>query len=138
MGLHPDETVFGGNVTLDYDATVAHVGLSYTPVWQCLPIEAGGQDGPALSKKQRISQIRVLLHESLGGKFGPDSDNMDEILYRTPGDALDTAVPLYNGYKVVDFRGDNERDAQIRFEQHQAFPVTIVAIFAHMHTWDRG
>ena len=142
---HADKTVgvaggfTAGTITLDRDACVAHAGYGYTPKWISLEYEAGGQDGPALSKTKRINRVNVYFDESLGGYIGHDSDNLDEIDFRIPGDEMDQSVPFYSGYKEMNFNGDYAKgNSTITFEQQQPFPVTIVSVHPQLETQDRG
>ena len=64
----------------------------------------------------------------MGGKFGPTFDKLEPIEYRTPQDAMDTAVPLFTGEKTVHFPSEWEHNSQVCVVQDEPLPMTILAI----------
>ena len=50
---------------------------------------------------------------------------------------MDQAVSLFTGDKEVEFRGGFEDDEQIVVRQTQPLPLTVLAIYPRMNTFDK-
>jgi len=134
--VHPDCVVTDGSITLNYDASVIHIGLPYTSTLKTMRIEAGAREGTAQSKIKRIHQVAVRFYKTLGCKIGPDTDNLETVYYRIPGDSMDSPPPLFSGDKIIDFRGSYEKEGQIVIVQDQPLPLTIMAIIPRLNTFE--
>lgn len=135
---HAARTVSGGGVTLDGWAARAHFGLLPPARGQTLPIEAGARDGTAQGKIKRFNQIVFRLRNSGGFMIGRTPERLYRVEPRRAADAMDRAVPLYSGDKVVLAPPGYDRDGQIYFELDQALPFTLIALMPHVKTEDRG
>ena len=49
---------------------------------------------------------------------------------------MDTAVPLFTGDKDIEFRGGFDEDDRIYIQQSQALPMTILAFYPRLNTFD--
>jgi hypothetical protein len=134
--VHPDCVVTGESITLDYEASVIHVGLQYISILKTMRIEAEAREGTAQSKTKRIHQVAVRFYKTLGCKIGPDMDNLETVNFRVPGDSMDSPPPLFSGDKIIDFRGSYEREGQIVIVQDQPLPLTVMAIIPRLTTFD--
>jgi hypothetical protein len=134
---HPDKTVSSGAITLDRPTTRAQVGLAYTSDIETLRPDAGAKDGTAQGKLSRIHRVIMRLFQSLGGAVGPDADNLDNIILREGGDAMDTAVPLFTGDVEIEWDGEYSSDNHIFYRQDKPLPTTIQAFMPQMSTQDR-
>ena len=99
--------------------------------------DAGAKDGTAQGKLARIHRVITRFFESLGGQMGPDENNLDDLIYREGGDAMDTAVPLFTGDVEFEWEGEYSADSHIFYRQTQPLPVTIQAVMPQLHTQDR-
>jgi hypothetical protein len=70
--------------------------------------------------------------------MGPDTSNLDELVLREGGDAMDTAVPLFTGDHEIEWDGEYSSDSHFFYRQTQPLPVTIEAIMPQMETQDRS
>ena len=134
---HPVKTVASGAITLDRSTTRAQVGLAYNSDIETLRPDDGAKDGTAQGKLSRIHRVIVRLFQSLGGAVGPDVDNLDNIVFREGGDAMDTAVPLYTGDVEVEWDGGYSSDNHVFYRQDKPLPTTIQAFMSQMNTQDR-
>ncbi len=134
---HPDKTVASGAITLNRSASKVHVGLAYTSDIQTLRPDAGAADGTAQGKLNRIHRVIMRVLNTLGGLIGPDEDNLDTISFREGGDAMDTAVPLFDGDVEIEWDGEYSSDNHIFYRQNQPLPTTIEALMPQMTTQDR-
>jgi hypothetical protein len=57
-------------------------------VVESLDLEAGAKEGTAKSRAKRISEVWLDIYRSMGGRIGPNTDNMQDIIYRTPADPM--------------------------------------------------
>ncbi len=134
---HADRTVSSGSITLDRSSAKVHVGLSYTSDFETLRFDAGAQDGTSQGKFVRFHRVIVRFLSTLGGFMGPDASNLDELVLREGGDAMDTAVPHFTGDHELDWDSAYSGDNYFFYRQTQPFPATIQAIMPQMHTQDR-
>ena len=50
---------------------------------------------------------------------------------------MDTAIGLFSGDKEVEFRGGYDSDAFVLVKQDQPLPLTILAIYPRLITYDQ-
>jgi hypothetical protein len=134
--VHPEQVVTGGEITLQTAASKVQVGLGYASRAQTLRNNAGSQNGTAQGKIRRIDELAFRLLDTIGLKFGPTFDDLEELIFRKVGDAATTAVPLFTGDKQMEFSGDYDFDGIICWEQSQPTPGTILALMPHQTTYD--
>lgn len=128
--MHPDKIVNeDGTLDLEYEGKFITVGLYAPAKYQSLYLdpEAGGTNF-AQGHMQNIPKALIRFYRTMGGKFGPTFDKMEPIEYRTPQDAMDTAVPLFTGEKTVHFPSEWAHNAQVCVVQDEPLPMTILAI----------
>jgi hypothetical protein len=134
---HADKTVADGAVALNVSTTVAAIGYGYSSVMQTLRIESGSVDGTSQGKPKRIHGITVRLHETVGAEVGSGVDKLDRIYFRDSSMPMDQAVPLFTGDKDVEFEGGFDDDDRVYARQTQPLPMTILALFPRMNTFDK-
>ena len=135
-GSHADKAVSSGAVSLDLSATTAAVGLGYTSNLQTLRLESGSVDGTSQGKPKRIHHITLRLFRTVGLEVGSSSDDIDRVPFRDSSMAMDTAVELFTGDKDIEFAGGFEEDERIYVRQTQPLPLTVLALYARMNTFD--
>ena len=134
---HADKTVADGAVVLNVSTTVAAIGYGYNSIMETLRIEAGSVDGTSQGKPKRIHGITVRLHETVGAEVGSGVDKLDRIYFRDSSMPMDQAVPLFTGDKDVEFEGGFDDDDRVYARQTQPLPMTILALFPRMNTFDK-
>ena len=134
---HANKTVSSGSITLDRSTTKCHIGLSYTSTLQTMRVEAGGTEGTSQGKTKRIRDITLRVLNSVGAKVGPDENTLELIPFRDSSMAMDTAVPMYTGDKDIEFPSGYDSDGFVVVKQDQALPLTILAIYPRLQTFDR-
>jgi hypothetical protein len=134
---HPDKTVSNGSVALSFPSTVAAIGYGYTSSMETLRIEAGSVDGTSQGKPKRLHAVTVRLHETVGAEVGSGPDKLDRIYFRDSSMAMDQAVPLFTGDKDIEFEGGFDDDDRIYARQTQPLPLTVLALFPRMNTFDK-
>ena len=134
---HAEKTVSSGGIGLDFAATSAAVGYGYTSNIQTLRIESGSVDGTSQGKPKRVHAITVRLYETVGVEIGNDSGEIDRIPFRDSSMAMDQAVPLFTGDKDIEFAGGFDDDDRVYIKQDQALPLTVLAFYPRMNTFDK-
>ena len=135
--VHPDVTVSSGSVTLNRSTTKAHFGLGYTSTLQTMRSDAGGTEGTSQGKTKRIRDVTLRVYRSVGAKIGPNETDLELIPFRDSSMSMDTAVPMYTGDKDIEFPSGYETDGFVVVKQDQPLPLTVLAIFPRLQTFDR-
>lgn len=125
---HPDKTVVGGQVTLDYAGELIHVGYRFISRMQTMRLEVQGGGGTSQTARKGIAEAWLRLQSTIGGRAGPNFDRMDEIRTLDPRKPVGTPPALYSGDYKLQFPGGFETDAYVCFEQRMPLPATLVAI----------
>ena len=134
---HPQRVVSGGAIALQAPASVVHVGLPCPAKLWTMRLNAGGADGTSQGKTARINKLAIRFHETVGAQYGPDAAHLDDLNFRSTGDAMDTPPPLYTGDKLVEFDGDYGTEPRVYIQNNQPFPATIIAVMPQTHVYDR-
>lgn len=134
---HPDKVVASGAITLDRATEIAHVGLPFKSTMQTMRLEAGGQEGTSQGKIKRVHDVTLRVYRSVGAKIGSGEKELDIVPFRSSANVMDTATPLFTGDKEVEFRGGFETEASIVVRQDQPLPLTILAIYPRLITFDQ-
>ena len=125
---HPNKTVSGGSITLDYDVTKAQVGLGYSSKAWTLDLSGGSVIGTSQGAVSRINQFSVRLFETLGAKIGYNESNPDLIEFRGSSDPMDSSPPLFSGYKKGTFPKGWDDAYKVFLVQEQPLPMTVLGI----------
>ena len=134
---HPDRVVADGGVSMAFNATTAAIGYGYTSSMQTMRIEAGSADGTSQGKPKRIHAITLRLHETVGIEVGNSASENDRIFFRDSSMAMDQAVPLFTGDKDIEFPGGYDEDDRLYIRQTQPLPMSVLALFPRMNTFDK-
>ncbi len=126
-----------GQITLATAASKIHVGLGFTSTLWTLPWEAAASEGTAQGKKKRLHKIAMRFLKTVGGRIGSDPNDTDEIPFREPGDAMDTAIPLFTGWKYAQPKDSGaDVEGQLAIVQEEPLPMTILALVEQGTTGD--
>ncbi len=89
------QVVVGGAVTLDYPASVVHIGLPIQADFETLEVNNPG--GESIRAKQKsITQINLIVENTRGAMFGRDVDNLTEVPPRQVSDGYYNPNSLQN------------------------------------------
>lgn len=134
--VHPPATAeLDGRVQLNNMYSNIAVGLGFSselqPNLADIPAsQTSGRDaGTSLGRTQRISYVDIDFYQTLGGFVGRIDEegerHEEEIAFRTPGDLTGQAVPLWSGWKHLDFPEGFSRDPIYYIKQEQPLPMTV-------------
>ena len=133
---HPDRQVSSGAITLSRSTTKAHIGLKNESTLTTMRLEAGSTDGTAQGKIKRIDEVTVRFFRTVNALVGGDVATLDRIPFRSGADAMDTAIPLFDGDKEIEFPTGFDQDAFVVVRQDLPLPMTVIACFARVQTFD--
>lgn len=126
-----------GVLTLPNPAATVHIGYGYNSDVQLLPVEAGSANGTALGKKRRTTRVSIMVHRSLGLKFGMDSSNLDTLSFRTDATPNNQAPALTSGILQETIEADYDFNNQLFLRQDEPLPSRILAVAQDVETQDR-
>ncbi len=134
--VHPERVVSGGRIELRTPAREVVVGLPYRHSFRSLKLAVGAAAGTSVGKVKRVHGVTLVLLHALDGRVGPDETALEPLVFRTVGDAMDSAVPLFSGEVRVAFPGDYERDPRLVIQGEAPLPFTLLAIAPELQTRD--
>jgi hypothetical protein len=136
--MHPIRVVASGEITLLVEASTVQVGLGYNSNLKTLNLNTDTSSGTIQGKKSRIVRVSTRFHNTVGGKIGRGSSNLDPY----PGRPSDTvpapAVQPDRPDIVTGFSGDYQRAPRIYIQQDQPLPMTILAIMPEVALGQRA
>lgn len=138
-GQHPTRTVSSGSITLDAQASVVHVGLSYTGFIQTNDFEVPQSGGGAQTRKKSIHQVGIKFLDSLYAEYGTDYYNLNQIEFRVASMRMDRPPTLYTGEVKETYANQNSDDIEagwsrgktVVIKQSQPFPCNIQLLTAY-------
>ena len=140
--VSPEQVVVAGAITLPVAASKVTVGLPYQSDLNPYPAakEASAVDtgrGAMVGRTQRITNVTVLLHESMGMSIGRDENSLEKVYFRTPANPMSTAIPLFTGAKSVSFPEGYMKDATVYIRQTDPLPLTVLGVVDEIETYER-
>ncbi len=126
-----------GVLTLPNPTATAHIGYGYISDAQLLPAEAGSAIGTAMGKKRRTTRASIMLHRTLGLKFGMDAANLDTLPFRTDQDDNNRPPALQSGIVQETIEADYDWLNQLLLRQDEPLPSRILAVALDLDTQDR-
>lgn len=132
----PTQVVTNGKITLANAATIVTLGYWYNSDGQTLPIEGGSQDGSSQGKIKRIHRVGFWLVDTLGLKFGPDSDTLTELNERIWGDQWGVVTSLFTGVVRDTFPGEYNKLGQVYWRCDGPFPATVLSVMPQFEVSD--
>lgn len=125
---HPDKEVIDGKVSLDWAATVAHVGYKYRGIGITMGLEMGGITGPGYTKVKNIDEVYFKVLNTLGLKYGTALYNLEEIPFRSTDSVGNRPQPLFSGLVSTKYQDGWGREKQVFFIQDSPCPCIIQSI----------
>jgi len=135
---HPDRVVDGnGQITLDAEYSDVIAGLGYVSTLETLSLEPEDPEGASLGKVARIDHLIIRFHETVGGKLGKSTSELDPIVFRSSSDDMNEPVPAFTGDKKIAFRGGFVREKVFVVVQDQPLPFNMLSVNVLMSTGAR-
>lgn len=115
-----------GAFTLPQAASRVVAGLPFPARITGLPIEAGGDSGPAMGKKARIGRAWLKVQDAQGLAFGvPGAVQAIELL--RDGSVMDNGFGFASGFHFIERAGDWTREPCLTVERNGPFQATVLA-----------
>ncbi|MBQ9088662.1 MAG: hypothetical protein IJY46_07770 [Lentisphaeria bacterium] len=80
--VHPERTVKDGSVTLDYPVKCCVAGLGFVSTLSPMPMELDTQSGSTMLRVKGISELRLRVYSSVGGKVACGNGSPQTIISR--------------------------------------------------------
>lgn len=130
-GIHPNKTVSGGAITLDYPARYVIVGFKYLGIGRSMDLEFGAQIGIAQGRPRNVQRLTFKFRNTMGGKFGTSTRQLYKVAalaYRKAGDFLDRPPLLFSGVKDPINYDDWGVKKHFYFVQDEPQPMTVLGV----------
>ena len=127
------QTVSSGAVDLKIDGSAitadkAHVGLNYESTLEPMPLEIPiGELGSSRGRMKRIHEAVISFENTLGGFYGRDASNLDELDHSVEGTS-GSMTALKTVEESVSWPGLDETEGDIMVKQTYPLPMTVRAI----------
>lgn len=128
---HPDRVVASGQITLDYAASLVHVGRQFISRMQSMRLEVQGGGGTSQTAIKGLSSVFLRTQSTIGGAYGTNLDEMYDIPTLDTYDVLGSPPRFIEGDIELNF-GHFERDCRVIYEQSLPLPATLVAIILNV------
>jgi len=123
--------VRGGQIELDYEASVVTIGLPYTADLETMPVEAVAQDGSSVSLKKQINAVNIVFRDSLGVKGGLSFDDLEEIPWRED-EPLGAPPAPFSGMKPINPGNMAGNILTVCLRSESPTPVTVLGIVSRI------
>jgi len=141
--LDGEHTVSGGQITLNFAATEAEVGLMFTPEATTVRPEIAGLGGETIQGKDvSWARLVVRLADTLNGTINDTTPMETRVAGATTGDPMDASPPLFTGDIIQEGiesfdAGDSDdlrgRQGRINIKQESPLPITVLGLFGELN-----
>jgi len=130
--VHPPRVVTGGQITLDQEASIAHVGLPIEADVQTLPVSMQLRDGSfAQGHMKNVNKLWLRVFKSSGIFAGPDAAHLTEAKQRTTENY--GAPPALKTDEIeIDLAPSWGASGQLFVRQSDPLPLTLVSLTAEV------
>ena len=81
--------------------------------------------------------MNIRLIDTVGGKAGPNENNLDDLQFHDPADPMDEPLPAFAGDKEVAWNDGYSKNGHIMYVNDQPLPATVAAFLPQLVTQDR-
>ena len=128
--IDPDVVVTNGEVTITRQAGTIAIGFNYEGILVTLPLVASAQLDNTITDVKNISDIALIVANSVGGLYGTSMYNMQQITSSRIGQSTDRPPLPFTG-PVSNFYEDSwDEDKVLVVLQNQPYPLFVNAINA--------
>lgn len=142
--VHPNKTVAGGKITLDYPARYVILGFKYLGFGRSLDLEFGAQIGVAQGRPRNVQRLILKFRDTMGGKYGTSSRklykvsavamyNLASLAYRVSSrDLTDRPPLLFTGIREPINYDNWGIEKRFYFVQDEPYPMTVQGVIPVM------
>lgn len=121
--VHPNRTVTGGVIELDYEAEYIIVGLGYETLIETLHPHMSLPDGSSQGRNLSVDHVTLKLQDTVGCWV-----NNVEQWFKVFGDEFDSPIPLRTGDLAVETAGWSSDRGTVIVEQKIPKPFTLLGM----------
>lgn len=130
--VEPNQVVKNGKITLQYPASLVHVGLSYTSDAQTLPVALAMQDGSYGSgHKKNVRKVFFRVVNSSGLKAGPSFESLSSYPARGIEFAGNPPDPITDEFGFV-ISASWSNSGQVCVRQDYPLPIRVISMTLDM------
>ena len=139
-GVHPNETVVAGAITLDYPARHIIIGLKYSGYIRTLDLEMGTSQNSGVAQGRTRNMIKLFakLRDTMSGKYGSTAGGRYDLAgmaFRNSGEDLTDRPPLlFSGMKELTNFDNWDIEKRLHIVQDDALPMTVLGLVPVMDT----
>lgn len=126
-GVHPQKTVTGGIVSLDYYCSKIQIGLPIQADLNSMPLSAQVDGAFGVERQKNVNKVILKVYQSGGIFAGYDENNLVEWKQRTI-ELYGIAPALKTGSVDVTIPARWDSSGQIYVRQNSPLPLTIVSM----------
>ena len=128
--VHPNQTVTSGGISLDYEASVIHVGLPITSRMATIYLEAIRDQRTNIlqGRRHQILEVIARLYETGYLKVATEDCPYDEVPIRKVSDPVSVPAPIYTGDIRLPVRGRMADTNRLMIECDRPLPCHILAL----------
>ncbi len=126
--VHPQRTVSGGSITLDYAASKIHVGLPMTSDLRTLPLAMEGAQAAGQGTVKNINKVHLRVSQSSVVKAGPTFTRLREYPARAVTDPYGSPPALRDGELSLTIDPSWNQDAALCVRQDLPLPLTVLSM----------
>lgn len=125
--VHPQRTVTGGSITLDYPAGVIQIGLPITADIQTLPLAIEAVPGAGQGRRKNVNKVWLRVNESSGINVGPTFARLTPAKTRTT-EPFGAPPNLITGEIDIPITPTWGQDGSVCIRQSDPLPLTLVSM----------
>jgi hypothetical protein len=126
--VHAQRTVTGGAVTLDYAASVVHVGLPMTSDLRTLPLAMEGVAAAGQGTTKNVNKVHLRVAQSSVVKAGPTFTRLREYPARAVTDPYGSPPALRDGELSLSIDPSWNQDGAVCIRQDLPLPLTVLSM----------
>lgn len=127
-------TVTGGSITLDYNASVVHIGLGYNSDLVTLPLAFEGAPAVGQYLRKNINGVALRVTQSSLVKAGPRFDKLTEYPGRDVSDPYDSPPALRTAELRMAVSPSWGSDGAVCVRQDKPVPLTVLSLALEVAT----
>lgn len=126
---HPSQVVSGGEITLQWEASVIIVGLPFYASLEPTYLETSDPGSITKAFRKRITTAYIEFWKSLGCQIsGNNGSDWHTIEFRDVADVMDQVPALWSGIKMESIEAGSERQATVILRSVQPLPLNVLSL----------
>lgn len=124
-GVHTDQTISDGVLTLDFQASVIHFGFGYEGFLKTMRVGVQTPTGVSESKPTSLNKLAILFYTTLGAHYGTHLYKLDKMQFRTTAHKMNRPAPLFSGFQDLQVSDDWDTNKNVYVLQKRPLPCIV-------------